>query len=315
MSNLHSPMIWPVPKPCQIAYRDPLCGYFWLRPYVDLHLKTKIWGIALHGLVFRLIHEEDGNWYSANKMEDAKSHAKMPSTMVLDIASTYRREFDLTVELLQKLRIKAEPWRNGWYWSAEKTNKETEEPKDTAFVMDMANGRMELVPKKMRNGYLRLVSNYIVQKPVNIGYPVAYLRDGHLEIANDFRLELKNQLWGLHVDKKYLCMRLTYEPSKMIIADGLSLSKSLSTDTLSVELPSKNTVELVGKEKDAINDALVMLSSYDVKVDTLLMREIFWLTSSLYGEDFITYGNRIMSSKEACLCRLFGKNKGKTPII
>ena len=313
MSELHTPTIWPVQKPCQIAYRDPLCGYFWLRPYVDLRLKSKIWGIAVHGVVLKLTHEEDGNWYTASKMEDTLSHAKMPSTMVLDIASTYRREFDLTIELLQKLRIKAEPWRNGWYWSTEKTDSPAN---DTAFVMDMANARMEIIPKKMRNGYVRLVSDYIVQKPINVGYTLAYLRDGHLELANDLKPELKDQLWGLHVDKKYLCMHLTFEPQKMTISDGLSLSSSSSTELLSIELPSIASVELVGKEKDAINNALVILSAYDIKVDTIVMRDIYWLTSSPWQNNgFVTYGNRVMSAKDACFCRLFAKNKGKTPVI
>jgi len=309
MKDLHTKTIWPVQSPCLIAYRDPLAGYFWLRPYVDLQLRSKIWGIAIHGQIFRLIHEEDGNWYSAKKLGDTLSRAKMPSTTVIDIASTYRREFDATVQLLKQLNINAEPWRNGWYWTDEDNG-------DDATVMDMANGRIEFVPKKMRNGYVRLVSHYITKKPITLGYSLAYLCDGHLELASDFRPELRDKLWGLHVCKSYLCMKLVYEPNKLNVNDGLQLATSLSSDDLRVELPTRENVESVAKEKDAINDTLVKLSAYGVNVDLLTSRDIFWLTQTLYGKKgFVTYGSRFIPADELCLCRLFAKNKGKTIVI
>jgi hypothetical protein len=232
MAALETRRIRPVQAPCLIAYRDPLAGYFWLRPYVDMSLKNKIWGIAINGQVFKLVHEEDGNWYQAKKLGETKNDHKitgMPSTTVIDIASYYRREFDATARFLQELGIKAEPWRNGWYWS-------TEDNGDDATVMDMANGRIEFIPKKMKNGYVRLVSNYIIKKPDCVGYPLAYLIDGHLELSSDFRANLKDKLWGLHVAKSYLCMRLTFEPEKMTVDEGLELGKSLSTDALRIDL-------------------------------------------------------------------------------
>ena len=69
--NTHS--IWPVQAPCQIAYRDPISGYFWLRPYVDLQRKGKIWGIAINGIVYYLKHESDGDWNTAITLKDERS--------------------------------------------------------------------------------------------------------------------------------------------------------------------------------------------------------------------------------------------------
>lgn len=318
METIKTRKIIPVQSPCFIAYKDPLVNYFWLRPYVDMGLKHKIWGIAVNGQVFRLVHEEDGNWYQAIKLGETTIEPKtqkeykitgMPTTTVIDIATYYRREFDATVQLLQGLGIKAEPWRNGWYWT-------TEDNGDNATVMDMANGHIEFVPKKMRNGYVRLVSNRIVKKPDVMDYPLAYLIDGHLEIANDYHPELRDKLWGLHVAKSYVCMRLTYEPEKMTVTDGLALGKSLTSEALRIDLPKTAYVDDIGKDKDGINNTLAKLAAYGAKVDLIYSKDLFWLTNSLYDKKgFVTYGNRFMPINEVCLCRLFGKNKGKTVII
>jgi hypothetical protein len=309
MNTLCTKRIRPVQAPCLIAYRDLSTGYFWLRPYVDLTQKNKIWGIALNGQVFHLVHQEDGNWYQATRLGDEKSRAKMPSTTVIDIALHYRREFDMTAKFLQELGIKAEPWKNGWYWTNEDDN-------DQATVLDMGNGRIEFIPKKMKNGYVRLVSHYTVKKPDVMAYPLAHLVDNHLEISSDFRAELKHKIWGIHVLKGYLCMKTTFEPQRMTNLEGLALAKSLSNATLDVTLPSKDNLEEVAKEKDAINDTLAKLSAYGVKVDAINMKEIFWLTDSLCDKDgFLSYGNRFIRQNEPCLCRLFAKNKGKNVVI
>ena len=308
MKDLHTSTIWPVQAPCQIAYRDPLTGYFWLRPYVNLNLRGKIWGIALCGQVFRLIHEQDGDFETVKDICDAKSRAKIPSTAVLDLANRYLREFNLTVELLTQLGIKAEPWRNGWYWSNE------EKDDATGTIMEMAKGRVELVPKT-NCANVRLASNYIVKKPEVIDFALAYLRNGHLEISTDWRPELKDCLWGIHVCKGYLCMKLTYEADKMLLHDAVAYGKSLSTEALTIGLPNKTHVEEVGKQKDAINDAFVKLSAYGVNVDLLAMKDLFWLTKTFERDGFVTYGNRFIREGEPCLCRLFAKNTGNTPVI
>ena len=308
MKNLHTSTIWPVQTPCQIAYRDPLAGYFWLRPYVDLNLRGKIWGIALCGQVFRLVHEQDGDFNSVKDISDAKSRAKIPSTAVLDLANRYLREFNLTIELLQQLGIKAEPWRNGWYWSNE------EKDATTGTIMEMAKGRVEHV-SKTNCANVRLASNYITKKEDVFGFALAYLRNGHLEISLAWHPELKDCLWGIHVGKGYLCMKLTYEPDKMLLYDAFNYGKSLSTDELQIGLPAKTHVEEVGKQKDAINNALVKLSIYGVKVDIIAMKDLFWLTKTFDRDGFVTYGNRFIRKGEPCLCRLFAKNTGNTPVI
>ena len=310
MDRIKTRKIIPVQAPCFIAYKDPLVNYFWLRPYVDMGLKHKIWGIALNGQVFRLVHEEDGDWDQAPKFEENRNKLPaIPSTTVIDIASYYRREFDATVELLQSLGIKAEPWRNGLYWTSE-------EDGDNATVLNMRKGSFEFRPKDTYNIYIRLVSNYIVKKPDIMDYPLAYLIDGHLEIANDYHPELRDKLWGLHVAKSYVCMKLSYEPEKMTVTDGLALGKSLSGEALRIDLPKTDYVDGIGREKDGINNTLAKLAAYGAKVDLIYSKDLFWLTNSLYDKKwFVTYGNRMIPVEEAALCRLFGKNKGKTVII
>lgn len=307
MKDLHTSTIWPVQAPCQIAYRDPLTGYFWSRPYVDLNLRGKIWGIAIQGRVFRLVHEPDGDYNAALLLGDAKSKAQLPSTTAIDLASRYLREFNLTIELLQNLGIKAEPWRNGWYWTSEEIG-------EKATIMVMAKGRLELVDKTSCAN-VRLVSNYVVKKPDTLSFALAYLRNDHLEIASDWRPELRDYLWGIHVCKGYLCMKLTFEPEKMRVKDAMMYGKSLSTDELQVGLPTKTHLEEVAKQKDSINDTFAKLSAYGVETDFLAMKDIFWLTKSFERDGFLTYGNRFIREGEPCLCRLFAKNTGNTPVI
>lgn len=302
-------MIIPVQSPCLIAYRDPLAGYFWLRPYVDMKLKAKIWGIAIHGLVFRLVHEEDGDWNSAQELSDSLSRAAMPSTTALDVACTYQRDFNATVEILNGLKIKAEPWRKGAYWS-------TEDDGDKATVMYMAKGRVGFEPKDMSNGYVRLVSRYVTKKPIEVGYPLAYVVDGQIKISSEFRPELRDKLWGLHVGKKFLCMKLTYEPNKMTVDKGFELSKSLSTPQLLINLPEKENVDDVAKEKDSINDTLAKLSAYGVNVDLIYSKDLIWLTRTLYEDrGFLSYNYSFVLNDQPCFCRMFAKNKGKTDVI
>ena len=295
--------------PCLIAYRDPLKGYFWLRPYVDIRLKSKIWGIAIHGLVFRLVHEEDGDWDSAIELGDTLSRATMPSTTALDVACMYQWDFNATVDILNAHGIKAEPWRKGAYWS-------TEDDGDKATVMYMGKGRIGFEPKEMSNGYTRLVSRYTTKKPIDVGYPLAYLIDGQLKISPDFRPELTDKLWGLHVGKRFLCMKLTYEPKKMTVDKGFALGQSLSTPQLRVDLPEKENVDDVAKEKDSINDTLAQLSAYNVNVDLIFSKDLIWLTKTLYEDrGFLSYNYSFVLNDQACFCRMFAKNKGKTEVI
>lgn len=311
MENKNTYSIWPVQAPCQIAYRDPLSGYFELRPYVDLRRKTKIWGIAIDNLVFRLVHETDGDWNTAITLGDEKSRAKIATTTELDIAFNHKNSFNNTVKLLKKLHIEAEEWRSGWYWSDEVYRQ------DNAVVMDMANGKTELLPKRMRNGYTRLISHYVVKKPIMVGYNLVYIHEGRFKLATDFRPYLKQYLWGLDCGKYYL--HLNEEPQRLILSKGFARADSLCTDKLKFDLPTSDELENIIKEKNALNDALVILSAYGVNVDLVNNREPHWLTKSLYQsgdfDGFVSYYNRLIRADEPCICRLVGRPKGKVEFM
>jgi hypothetical protein len=149
-----------------------------------------------------------------------------------------------------------------------------------------------------------------------VGYPLAYLIDGHLEIANNYYPELRDKLWGLHVGKRFLCMKLTYEPNKMTVDKGFALGQSLSTPQLRVDLPEKENVDDVAKEKDSINDTLAKLSAYGANVDLIFSKDLIWLTKTLYEDrGFLSYNYSFVLKDQACLCRMFAKNKGKTVVI
>lgn len=306
METKNTSTIWPVQAPCQIAYRDPLCGYFWLRPYVDLQRKGKIWGIAVDGIVYYLKHETNGDWNTALTLKDELSKAKMATTLELEVAFTHKEAFNATVQLLNKLGIVADEWRNGWYWTDEHKD-------DNAAVIDMNDCHIELVPKRIRNGYVRLTSHYVTNKPIMIGCNVVYVHEGRFKVATDFRPYLSQYLWGLDGGKYYL--RLTEEPQKMKLHDGFSLAASLSSDMLKIELPKQDEVEKIIAEKDSLNNALAILSSYGVDVNFVNNRQPYWLTQNIYQtnsfDGFATYGHRIIRKDELCICRLVGRPKGK----
>lgn len=306
MEQKNTSTIWPVQAPCQIAYQDPVSGYFWLRPYVDLQRKSKIWGIAIDGIVFRLVHEVNGDWNTAITLKHEKSRAQMATTTELDIAFAYKDAFNDVVALLKKLDINAEAWYNGWYWSNENQG-------DEAVVVDMTDCHPELVPKRYRNGYVRLVSHYVVKKPITVGYNLVYLHEGKFKLATDFRPYLSPYLWGLDGGKYYL--HLNEEPQRLTLGAGLARAAGLCTENLKIDLPSKEELEKVIKEKNALNNALVILSAYGVNVDLVNNREPHWLTKNLYHKNgfdgFVTYFNRLVRADEPCICRLVGRSKGK----
>lgn len=302
--NTHS--IWPVQAPCQIAYRDPISGYFWLRPYVDLQRKGKIWGIAINGIVYYLKHESDGDWNTAITLKDERSRAKMATTRELEVAFTNKEAFNATVQLLNKLGIAAQEWRSGWYWTEEHEG-------DDAAVIDMTDCRVELVPKRIRNGYVRLTSHYVVNKPIMIGFNVVYVHEGRFKLATDFRPYLSQYVWGLDCGKFYL--HLKEEPQRLKLHEGLARLTQLNTDTFKVDLPTKDELEEVIKEKNALNNSLAILSAYGISDDLVNNREPHWLTKNIYQsgdfDGFVTYFNRLISANEPCICRFVGRPKGK----
>ena len=306
MEQKNTSTIWPVQAPCQIAYRDPLCGYFWLRPYIDLQRKSKIWGIAIDNIVYHIKHEADGDWFAAVTRKNEQSRAQMATTTELDVAFATKGAFNTTICLLQKLNIAAEEWRNGWYWSDENHC-------DDAVVFDMSDGHGELVPKRTRNGYVRLASHYIIKKPISVGYNVVYLHEGRFKLSTDFRPYLKQYVWGLDCGKYYV--RLTEEPQRLNLSDGFKRAENLSSATCKVELPKQKELENIIKEKNSLNNALAILAAYGLSVDFINHRDPHWLTKDIYkanGVDgFVTYFNRLIQATEPCICRLVGRPKGK----
>lgn len=312
MKKVSTRTIWPVDEPCQIAYRDPIAGYLWLRPYIDVRKKSKIWGIALgDNIVFKLTHESDGDWYTASTMMDKLSRAKMPDSSELELAEMHRTTFDNVVLQLRKLGVDAEFWRNGWYWSSEDSGKK-------AVVLDMACGKFELVAKNMKNGYVRLISRYLTAKPEDIGYNLAYLRNGRFEVATDFRAELKDKLWGMQINRGYMSLRQESEKRTFFQMENLGKVTN-ENDLFAFDLPYLKQVEEVAKYHSDINEALAKISAYGVDVDLVKMNDIWWITKDRRmmadSTGFVTFGNRYIRGDELCTCRLWGYNLKGTVVI
>ncbi len=307
MKNLkHSRMIWPVKAPFMIAYRDKLTGTLDLQPYVDLQWKIKIWGIAFNGLVFKLNHEPGADWWHAEVYTD-KSQGSMPTTHELDVAYANKEGFNEIIDFLKEHGMNAERWQSGWYWSKE-------EKGDDAVVMDMDCGQAELVSKRIKNGYTRLVSHKIgSNNHITVRYPLAYLHNGKFETSYDLILSRINELWGIQLGKGYF--HLTEEPEKMLWADGMALAERLCTNEIKYSLPRKEAFEEVVKYRDAVNDALIKLEAYGIHTDLWMDKGLGYLTSSENGDYFATYLHEIIPKTRPCICRLYAKNKGGTIVI
>lgn len=306
MNNLkHSKLIWPVKAPFMIAYRDALSGSLELHPYVDLQWKIKIWGVAVDGMVFKLTHEAGADWKTAQSYTD-KSNGGVPTTAELDTAYANKEGFDEIADFLKKHGVAAECWNSGWYWSREDSG-------DDAVVMDMSCGQTELIQKRIKNGYTRLVSRKISNKPINVGYPLAYLHNGQFEVSYTLFASRLNELWGIQLSKGYF--HLTEEPQKMLWKEGMALAERLSTDKVKYSLPRKEAFEEVVKYRDVVNDALIKLEAYGVHTDLWLDKSFGYLTSSENGEYFATYLHEIILKTTPCTCRLYAKNVGGTIVI
>ena len=307
MKNLkHSKSIWPVKTPFMVAYRDKLTGTLDLQPYVDLHWKIKIWGIAFNGMVFKLTHEPGADWQTALSYTD-NSQGCMPTTAELEAAYANKEGFDEIIDFLKENGVKAENWQSGWYWSKE-------EKGDNAVVMDMDCGQTEMIQKRIKNGYTRLVSRKIgSNKNINVQYGIAYLHDGQFETSSTLYLNRLNEIWGIQIGNGYF--RLTDEPQKMIWADGMALAKNLCTDKITYSLPTKEVFEEVVKYRDDVNDALVKLEAYGIHTDLWNDKGFKYLTSSETGEYFATYMYEVIPKNMPCTCRLYAKNKGGMIVI
>ena len=295
----HTRFIWPVRAPFKIAYRDPLSGVMTLLPYVDLQWKMKIWGIAIGERVYKLTHEPGADWNKANCYVDKLCQGYMPDTADLDVAYACKEGFNAIIEFLKSKKIAAEPWQDGWYWS-------TEEDGDEAVVIDMSDGKAGLIFKTIKNGYTRLVSRRITDKPISVHYPLVYVDEGIFKISYDLILPRKEQLWGIGIGKNYFCLR---EEKPQTWHQAKAAAEQKSDDLVRISLPTKEMFDVLRREREAINDALMKLYAFGIAVD--LWEDKYWryLTASEYRDYYVTCEQEMISKDTENRCRFIGENR------
>lgn len=301
----HTRFIWPIQEPFKIAYRDPLTGFLTLLPYVDLQWKIKIWGIAIGQIVFKLTHEAGTDWKTALTYTDL-CHGAMPDTADLDTAFAHKAAFDEIIEFLKSNRVAAETWNNGWYWSREDAG-------DEATVVDMANGQAELISKRIKNGYVRLVSRRIdTRKPHTVRYPLVYLDEGIFKVSYDLDLSRKEQLWGIQLGKKYFSLRK--EPNQTWY-EATKKAQQMSTDLVRISLPKKEMFDEIAKYRDAANDALMKLQAYGIETDLWEDKSLKYLTASEYLDHYVTWWHEMIPKDQPEPCRFIGENRKHGTVV
>lgn len=299
MKEKHTKFIWPVDEPFKIAYREPITGLLSLYPYIDLQWKIKIWGIAIDKRVYKLCHEPGADWNTAKNYADTLCHGYMPTTEDLDFAFAHKSGFDEIISFLRAHNVAAEPWNNGWYWS-------TEDQGSEATVVDMANGKAELIEKRIKNGYVRLVSHRIANKPLTVHFPLVYLDEGILKVSYDLVLARKDQLWGMQIGKKYF--KLRQEPELQTWYQAQEKAKLLSTDLLRISLPKKEMFEELRKYRETTNDALMKLQAYGIETDLWEDKGWHYLTGSEYLDHYVTCQHEMIPKDSYEPCRFIGEN-------
>ena len=285
-----------------IAYMDRLTGLMDLRPFVDLSKRMSIWGIAVDGLVFKKTHEVDSDWTTATQISESKSRAILPDTTELDIGYYHRQAFNETVGVLKSCGIEADPWKKGWYWSREDDG-------DNAVVIDMCNGETDFVPKRLNNGYVRLVTHRVkTVQHISVRAALLYLNNGKFEWSLELEPERLSQLWGINVGGAF--MRLTEESEKCDWYQGTEKAKTLSNEFCKVALPKQEDFEYISKYASSVNDSLAMISAYGVSTD-FVSADFYrhrYLTSSEYGKDsFLSYDRCVTKKTIPCYCRFIGE--------
>ena len=296
----HTYLIWPVQSPFKIAYRDPLTGYLSLLPYIDFQWKMKIWGIAIGERVFKLTHESGTDWNTASSYTDL-CHGTMPDTADLNVAFMYKSGFDDIITLLKSKNVSAEYWNRGWYWSREHKGEE-------ATVVDMTDGTSELIAKRIKNGYVRLVSTRISNDAyLTVRYPLVYLEDGLFKISNNLNLSKKDKLWGIQLGKRYFCLR--QEPEMLTWYQAVKKAQTLTTDLVRISLPKKEMFDEPAKYRDSINDALMKLQAFGIKTDLWEDKSLKYLTSSEHLDCYVTWWHEAIPKDKPEPCRFIGENR------
>ena len=305
MVQNHTKFIWPVEPPFMIAYRDPLTGFMTLLPYVDLQWKMKIWGIAIDKRVYKLTHEAGADWNKANGYADTLCRGYMPNTDDLSMAFAYKEGFDDIIAFLRSKNIAAEPWNSGWYWSNENEGA-------SAVVIDMSNGYAELIDKKIKNGYTRLVSHRIADKPLTVHYPLVYLDEGIFKISYDLILPRKHQLWGIQSGKNYFRLR---EETPQNWYQAKAAAEQMSTDLVRISLPKKEMFDELRREREAVNDALMKLQAFGIATDLWLDKSWGYLTASEYLDHYVTCEHEMIPKDAVNPCRFIGENKKHRTVL
>ncbi len=301
----HTRFIWPVKSPFKIAYRDPLSGVMTLLPYVDLQWKMKIWGIAIGERVYKLTHECGADWFTARSYADKLCQGYMPDTADLDIAYACKDGFNAIVEFLKSKRIDAEPWQDGWYWSEE-------DDEDEAIVVDMTDGKAGLIFKTIKNGYTRLVSRRIADKPLTVHFPLVYLDEGIFKISYDLILPRKHQLWGIQFGKNYFRLR---EETPQNWYQAKVAAEQMSTDLVRISLPKKEMFDELRREREAANDALMKLQAFGIATDLWLDKSWRYLTSSEHSDCYVTCEHEMIPKDAVNPCRFIGENKKHRTVL
>ena len=306
MKENHTKFIWPVDTPFQIAYRDPLNGFLTLLPYVDLQWKMKIWGIAVEKRVYKLVHEPGSDWNKAKGYADTLCRGYMPNTDDLDCAFAHRQGFDEIVAFLKSKNIAAEPWNDGWYWSSEDEG-------NKATVVDMSDGKAELIDKKIKNGYTRLVSRRIAtDKPLSVRYPLIYLDEGILKTSYDLVLSRKDQLWGIGIGKNNFRLR---EEAPQNWYQAKAAAEQMSDDLVRIALPKKEMFDELRRERESINDALMKLQAFGVATDLWLDKSWGYLTASEYLDHYVTCEHEMIPKDSVNPCRFIGENRKHHTVV
>lgn len=304
METMHTKRIMPVKKPCMIVYYNFVSRKVELRPYIDTSKKKYIWGVSVCGMAFKKTHEPDGDWLQAIACHEEKYQADLPTVKQLDVANQYCDCFNEVVFQLQQCGIEADAWRFGWYWSQE-------ERCDDAVVVDMSSGRADLLPKQMKNGYIRLAA-YMNAQPtfVSLPYTLLYEENGRLEPKLGFEPGNKNHPWGIRVDKKAdFCLKR--EPELLTWFEAVKKAKKLSSEHIKYKLPVGSAIAHINRYAESIDDTLAILSAYGVDVDFFAEgrpQRIKYLTCDEKDAYFQTYENELIPKIKPCECRFVAQN-------
>lgn len=300
-------MIRLIDAPCQIAYLM-LAGKLELRPYLDLHYRRRVWGIAIQGLVIKKTHDPASSWNSVTATDEPKVKSKLPSVEDLNKAFMFRQAFNNTVTILKSCNIEAEYWQDGCYWS------DRSDDENLATVVDFKTGYSDSIEKSV-TGCVRKVSVNTCQPPfVVVGMPLVYWdKSTKFEVKLDLLLSRQNQIWGLQLGKDmFLSIRQSSSPCTWDEARAFASEKT--TQDVQNSLPSMEMLDLVYERMNLLNRALLILRSYGIQAD-LWQKQMYWSNieydkrSAMARHMANSYSNLVVRKSQMGYVRLAALNK------